>query len=122
TVVTNDADNVQGLNLSAAILDEVFLFDSLDVLAIAQKKSSARLNPLLFVVGTFSNKSKPGFSELYEPCCKILEGITESDKTFIYFFQQDDFKEIEEAEKTGDYSIWRKSNPSLNVVQSIDDL
>lgn len=122
TVVTNDSDNVQGLNLSAAILDEVFLYDNLDVLSIAQKKSSARLNPLLFVVGTFSNKSKPGYSELYEPCTKILEGITESDKTFIYFFQQDDIKEIEEAEKSGDYSIWRKSNPSLDVVQTIDDL
>jgi phage terminase large subunit-like protein len=115
-LVTNEADKIQGLNTSATILDEVWLYDNLDIINIALKKSSARKNPLQFLVGTFSNTDSKTYEDLYLPCVNILEGLVQNDRMFIYFFQQDDLNEVDNPD------TWRKSNPSLNTVQNLEDL
>jgi phage terminase large subunit-like protein len=115
-VVTNEVDKIQGMNCSAAILDEIWLYDNLDIMNIALKKMSTRKNPIQFLVGTFSNKDSYTYQNLYLPCLDILEGSASNDSLFIYFFQQDSTQEVDLP------ATWAKSNPSLGRVQSIDEL
>lgn len=115
-VLTNETEKIQGTNLSASILDEIFLYQDLDIRYVAKRKSGARKNPIQFSIGTVSSKDMKGYEELYQPCIKILNGDVEDDEMFIYIFQQDDEKEISQPE------LWRKSNPSLELMGNIEDL
>ncbi|SKC53556.1 terminase TerL endonuclease subunit [Ohtaekwangia koreensis] len=115
-VLTNETEKIQGTNLSASILDEIFLYNDLDIRYVAKRKSGARKNPIQYSIGTVSSKDTKGFSDLYQPCIKILDGDVEDDEMFIYIFQQDDEKELSQPE------LWRKSNPSIELMGNIEDL
>jgi phage terminase large subunit-like protein len=115
-VLTNEAEKVQGTNLSASILDEVFLYDDLDIRYVSKRKSAARKSPIQYSIGTVSSKDMKGYEELYLPCVKILNGDAHSDDMFILFFQQDDESEISKPD------TWRKSNPSVDLMGNHSDL
>jgi phage terminase large subunit-like protein len=118
-ITTNDPDKINGLEIGLAIIDEYYLsdLDSSTVLDIAKSKTQTSFNPLIFVIGTFSDKQRPTYQNYYLPNVNILEGTVSNDSHFILYCAQDDI----EKEKH-DSSSWIKSNPSLGVVKDLDVL
>lgn len=120
SIFSNDATKIQGLNLRNSFHDEFFIYETqneVDTKEIALEKMSLQSNPFQFIIGTFGNVlvNHLTYHNYYKPWCDILDGIAESDSTFIYFFQLDDKKKIQPAD-------YVKANPSLGILQTEAEL
>lgn len=117
-VLSDNPANVQGLNISLSIIDEIFLFDesTLSVKDVTKSKQATRTNPLQILIGTVKDKEKITYEEVYKPAINILEGIVEDDTFFVYIFQQDTKEELEQPE------MWVKSNAALGYTIDLDYL
>lgn len=111
-----DADTMDGLNVHAAIVDELHAHRSDEVWGVLETATGSRRQPLMFGITT-AGFNQDGFCfQLRDYAIKILEGIVQDDSFFGVIFGLDD------GDDWSDEANWPKANPNLGISVKLDDL
>lgn len=111
-----DADTLDGLNVHAAIVDELHAHKTRAVWDVLETATGARRQPLEFAITTAGTDQNSICYELHEYAVDILKHIIQDDTFFVYIAT------IDEGDDWKDPRVWAKANPNLGVSVKIDDL
>jgi phage terminase large subunit-like protein len=107
--LSRDADSLEGLNPSAAIIDELHAHKTREVFDVLDEATGARQQPLIYIISTEGDNAAGVFAEQVSYAQQILEGNHDDDSYFgiIYTIDPEDDWTSPES--------WRKANPNLGV-------
>lgn len=111
-----DSKTEDGLNPSAAIIDEFHAHPSRALLDVIDTGMGSRRQPFIFVITTAGFNKNSACYEQREYATKILEQIVEDDTLFIYI------AEIDEEDDPFDEAVWIKANPNYGISVKTDYL
>ncbi|MCJ7676770.1 MAG: terminase large subunit [Anaerolineales bacterium] len=111
-----DADNMDGLNVHCAVVDELHAHKTRHMLDVLTTATGARRQPLIFVITTAGFDRNSVCWERHDYSVKVLEGILPDDTFFAYIAG------IDEGDDWRDESVWSKANPNLGVSVKAEDL
>ncbi|KFK98122.1 terminase large subunit [Serratia sp. Ag1] len=118
--LSSDANNLDGLNIHCAIVDELHAHKTRDVWDVLETATGARLQSLLFGITTAGFNKEGICYELRDYAIKVLQGAKtgqfEDDTFFAIIFTLD--KEDDPFDET----VWQKANPGLGICKRWDDL
>lgn len=109
--LSSNVDALDGLNSSAAIIDEVHALDR-DIYDLIKQSMSVRQQPLLSAITTAGFVRGGLFDDLYNHACNVIDGVIGDDTFFPLIYELDNSSEME------DESCWVKANPAIDVVKS----
>lgn len=109
--LTSNVDALDGLNSSAAIIDEVHML-SRDIYDLIKQSMSARKQPLLLQISTGGFEREGLYDDQYEHARQVLDKTVEDDSFFPCIYELDDEKEM------FDEDMWIKANPAIDVIKS----
>lgn len=103
---------LDGLNASAAIIDEVHVLqrDIYDLLKQSQT-SKSRKQPLLHMISTAGFLRGGLYDDIYDYAINILNGIVEDDSFFPLIYDLDDEKQIKDEKN------WVLANPGIDCIK-----
>ncbi len=107
--LSSDYNNLDGLNVHGAILDELHAWKKRELFDVIESAQGARRQPLVFIITTAGVSRQTVCWELRQYSEKVLDGIFEDDSFFAFIAaadKEDDWRE----ERT-----WRKANPNFGV-------
>jgi len=111
-----DSDTMDGLNVHAALVDEVHAHKTRDTWDVLETGTGARRQPLMFAITTAGFDRQSLCWQLHEYTEKVLDGIIEDDTFFGVIYG------IDEEDDWQDERVWIKANPNLGVSKKLDDL
>jgi len=111
-----DSDTMDGLNVHAAIIDEVHAHKNRDTWDVLETATGSRRQPLMYAITTAGFDRQSLCWDMHEYTEKILEGIIEDDAWFGIIFT------IDEGDDWEDEGVWVKANPNLGVSKKWDDM
>lgn len=111
-----DSDSVDGLNVHAAIVDEVHAHKTRDLWDVLDTATGSRRQPLMLAITTAGFDRQTLCRELHDYLERILEGSITDDSFFglIYTMDEEDDWENEDS--------WIKANPNMDVSVKRDDI
>lgn len=109
-VLANKPKNLDGLNASGAIIDEIHELPRL-IYDIVKQSMTARREPLLSLIGSAGFVRGALFDSEREYAIKVIEGVVEDERLFPLLYELDDPLEME------DESCWGKANPGIDVIK-----
>lgn len=114
--LSSDANNLDGLNVHCAIVDELHAHKTREVWDVLETATGAREQPLLFAITTAGFNKQGICYEQREYASKVLEGTVEDDTYFAIIYT------LDEGDDWQDESVWIKANPNLGVSVKWDDI
>jgi phage terminase large subunit-like protein len=104
-----DSESMEGINPSAAIIDEYHVWKNNEVFENIQSATVNRTQPLVVIITTAGrDKTLPCYN--YRALCiDILKGIKRQDDTFAIIYTPD------EKDNWKDPETWKKANPNYGV-------
>jgi phage terminase large subunit-like protein len=104
-----DSESMEGINPSAAIIDEYHVWKNNEVFENIQSATVNRTQPLVVIITTSGrDKTLPCFT--YRALClEILKGIKRQDDTFAIIYTPDEEDDWHSPE------TWKKANPNYGV-------
>ena len=111
-----DADNMDGLNVHGAIIDELHAHRTAAVLEVLETATAARRQPLILEITTAGTDQASICYQHHDYSRRVLEGAVVDDTWFAYIATIDDEDDWQ------DESCWPKANPNLGVSVKLDDL
>lgn len=114
-----NTNHMDGLDISAAIVDELAAMKNRDLYDLTIQGTSARRQPLVLEITTNGFVRGGIFDAQYEYAAKWLDGRTSGEKSdrFIAFVY-----ELDERGEWQDEAAWAKANPGLGPIKSIEGL
>ena len=116
-----DSDTLDGLNVHAALFDEVHAWKDMNLYDVVVDGTSSRDNPLIFTTSTAGTVRESVFDRLYDECELVINGYDDPDGytndrllPIIY--------ELDERKEWTDPKMWKKANPGLGTIKKIDSL
>ena len=110
-----DSKTLDGLSCHCGIFDEVHAMKNSHLYDVIKSSTGARVNSLLLLITTAGFDK---YSFCYEERTyaeKILKGQLENERYFAFIAC------LDKKDDPFDEGVWRKSNPNLNVSNSIED-
>ena len=125
-----DANTLDGLNLHAAIVDEIHAHPTRELWDVLETATGSRRQPLLLGITTAGegNSRESICWELRAYSQKVLEGLVDDPSWFAFVAALDearydpDGQQISPADDWTDEANWIKANPNLHVTVKLDDL
>lgn len=121
--LSSDANNLDGLNIHCAIIDELHAHKTRDVWDVLETATGARLQSLLFGITTAGFNKEGICYEQRDYAIKVLrgynsdvEGAVKDDTYFAIIFTLDN------DDDPFDETVWQKANPGLGICKRWDDL
>ena len=111
-----DSDSMDGLNIQAAIIDELHAHKTRDVWDVIETATGSRRQPMILTSTTAGFNRQTICYEQHSYTEKILEGVIKDDTYFGIIFT------VDEGDNWEDESCWIKANPNLGVCVKVDDL
>ena len=111
-----DSDTMDGLNVHAAIIDELHAHKTRDVWDVLDTATGSRRQPLLFAITTAGTDQTSVCYEQHERARKLLEGVIEDDAYFAFIAC------LDEGDDYADPATWAKANPNFGISVKEDDL
>jgi phage terminase large subunit-like protein len=111
-----DSDTADGLNVHAALLDELHAHKSRDMYDVLETATGARRQPMIIAITTAGTSRQGVCYEKHEYTCRVLDGIVEDDSWFGIIYT------LDEKDDWRDESVWVKSNPNLGVSKKWSDM
>lgn len=111
-----DAKTLDGLNVHAALVDELHAHPSGDLYQVLETATGARREPLILAITTAGEDQTSFCYALHEHSEKVLEQIIDDETSFAFIAALDD------GDDWRDESVWPKSNPNLGVSVSLEYL
>lgn len=100
-----DANTLDGLNVSAALLDELAQHRTAEVYDVIETGTGARAEPLTIAISTAGLMHSPGRT-VWDYGRKVATGAVEDDRVFVLLYT------IDKEDDVMDPEVWRKANPS----------
>ncbi len=113
-----DADNMDGLNVHGAIIDELHAHRTGAVVEVLETATGARRQPLVFEITTAGSDRESICYRHHEYSEQVLRGTIEDDTWFAYIATIDE----EDRERWDDPAVWAKANPNYGISVKPDDL
>ena len=104
-----DHNSLDGLNVAAAVIDELHAHKSADLHDVIQTATGSREEPLVICITTAGAGAIGVCHDQYEYGCKLLERAVEDDEFLAYIVEAD--KELE----WDDPEAYRQANPNMGV-------
>ena len=125
-----DSDTTDGLNIHAAIVDELHAHKTRTMVDVLETGTGARRQPLINYITTAGYDRRTVCWEKREYAVKVLEGTITDDSLFAYIATIDSCSEhrgrpadnCQDCDDWRDPDIWVKANPNLGVSVKVDDL
>jgi phage terminase large subunit-like protein len=114
-VLSKNVSTFDGLNVSAAIIDEVHELPR-SIYDILIQATSARDEWLISMISTAGFVRKALFDDMYEYAEKVLDGIIEAPAFFPLIYELDNVDEM------FDEDMWIKANPGIGVIKKVESL
>jgi phage terminase large subunit-like protein len=111
-----DADSMDGLNIHAAIVDELHAHKTRAMVDVLETATGARAQPLVFYITTAGYDRHSVCWERHAYTERLLDGTLEDDASFGFISAADDSDDWRKP------ATWAKANPNLGVSVSLDDL
>ena len=111
-----DADSMDGLNIHAAIVDELHAHKTRAIVDVLETATSARTQPLVFYVTTAGYDRHSVCWERHAYTERLLDGTLKDDASFGYIAAADEKDDWRKP------ATWAKANPNLGVSVSQEDL
>lgn len=111
-----DSDSMDGLNIHAAIVDELHAHKTRDLWDVLETATGSRRQPLMYAITTAGYNRQTICYEQHEYTRKVLEQVIEDDSFFGIIFS------LDEGDDWEDEANWVKPNPNLGVSVKLDDL
>lgn len=111
-----DANTLDGLNVHAAIVDELHAHRNREMWDILDTATGARRQPMLLAITTAGYNRQTVCWEQHEYTEKIVSGVLEDDRHFGAIYAIDD------GDDWTDESVWYKANPNLGVSKKLEDM
>lgn len=111
-----DANTMDGLNVHAAIIDELHAHPTRKIVDVLDTATGARRQPLIFEITTAGWDRLTVCWQHHEYSRQVVEGLVTDDTWFAYVAGAD------LGDDWQDEATWAKANPNLGVSVSLDDL
>lgn len=111
-----DADVLDGLNPSGAIIDELHKHKTRELWDVIETATGSREQALLWAITTAGTDRKSICYEQRDHAEKVLEGALEDDRYFAFICT------LDEGDDYTDPTVWKKANPNYGVSVLPDDL
>lgn len=111
-----DANTLEGLNPSAAVIDELHVHKTPEVWDVINVAAGARAQPIIFGITTAGTNQNGVCYEQRDYVLKILQGHIEDNTYFGCIWT------IDEDDDWRDPESWRKANPGYGISVFPDDL
>lgn len=114
--------NLDGLNIHAAIVDELHAHKTREVWDVLETGTGARAQPLIWAVTTAGFNRAGICYEQRAYTIKVLAGIAVDDEFFgiIYTVDPEDLEDMDRL--LTDPEVWRKANPNWGVSVNPEDI
>jgi len=112
--VSTDASNTEGKHASAAVVDEVHLFDESKVIDSITSGMAAREQPLLYQITTAGFKIGGVCWEIRKNLVSVLAGIKTDETLF------GTINTLDDGDDWKDPKVWNKSNPNIGESPRLD--
>lgn len=123
TPLGRDSDSDQGINASGAIIDELHVHETRDLLDNIEKSASVRRQPMIWKLTTAGNRRHGVWIDERRDAVSILERRVEDDSTFAIIYALDRVADGAAADDDPfDESTWPKANPGLGESVLVDFL
>lgn len=109
-VVSSDANRLDGLNVSMAVIDEWHAANSSAVSDVLESSVGMRTQPLICYVTTAGFDLTSPCYEMRNICVGILNGKMQDDSMAAFIFEMDEDDDIE------DQNNWIKCQPNLDIT------
>ncbi|MDA2417347.1 terminase large subunit [Bacillus cereus] len=100
-----DTESIDGFRAYLGIVDEYHKHPTNQMYKLLEGGTTKLKECLISVITTAGFDLNSPCYELYEDCCRLLEGVYEDDKQFVYIAQ------LDKADDIWDSSNWIKANP-----------
>nr|WP_310615840.1 terminase TerL endonuclease subunit [Pantoea cypripedii] len=114
--LSSDANNLDGLNIHCAIVDELHAHRTRAVWDVLETATGARSQPLLFAITTAGFNKEGICYDTRDYATKVLGGQVDDDSFFAIIYT------LDEDDDPFDESVWQKANPGLGVCKRWDDM
>lgn len=111
-----DADNLDGLNVHGAIVDELHAHKTRALLDILDTATGSRRQPLIFIITTAGYDRESVCWEQHSYGAGVNEGTVDDDAHFAYIAA------LDADDDWRDPAVWIKANPNLGVSVKVEDL
>jgi len=117
-----DSDTMDGLNVHAAILDELHAHKTRNVWDVLETATGARRQPLIIAITTAGVSRQGVCWEKHEHTRRVLEGLVSDDTWFGMIYTLDTRADGSLKDDWQDEDVWLKANPMLGVCKKITDM
>lgn len=114
--LSKQSDHLDGLDVHAAVLDEMAAMEDRSIYDLVKQGMGAREQPLMIAITTQGFVRDNIWDHERDYAVRWLDGKIDDDRFLGILFEQDDRSEI------WDESKWAKSNPGLGVVKKAEYL
>lgn len=111
--LSGKAGGKHGLSSSGLIGDEIHEWKDGELYTFVHDSSSARRQPLEFLISTAGRKGGYG-EEVWDECQKIADGTLDDPETLVVIYAAD------ADDDWTDPKVWAKANPNLGVSKKLD--
>ena len=113
-VLASDAATLDGYSASLFVEDEMHAARDTALFDVLSSSQGARKNPLSFIVTTAGKSPICPYYKMRQSAIDVLQNRIENDSLVAFIYT------LDEGDNWQDESVWKKSNPNLNVTVSID--
>lgn len=114
--LSSDAQTLDGLNVHAALIDELHAHKNSDTYDNLTSAIMAREQPIIGVVTTAGLTPECFCKKLYDHYKNVLAQTSDEPETFIYI------AELDEGDDWTDETVWQKANPNLGISVFVENL
>ena len=116
--LSKQSDHLDGLDVHLAVLDEMAAAEDRSIFDLVRQGTGAREQPLFLAITTNGFVRDGLFDTEHQYGYDWLEAKIDDDRFLPIFFEQDDRSEVFGTNE----ELWKKSNPGLGTVKSVEYL
>lgn len=117
----SDSDTLDGLNVHAALLDEIHAWKDKNLYDVIFDGTSSREQPLIFITSTAGTIRESVYDLKYDEAERIINGYDdpagEKNERFLPIIY-----ELDSRKEWTDKECWYKANPGLGTIKKFDQL
>lgn len=119
--LSSDSNTLDGLNVHCSLIDELHAIQDKNLYDVIVDGMTAREQPLSIITTTAGTVREGIFDIKYDECERIINGYTDEngyidERVLPIIYELDDRKEWTDS------NCWKKANPGLGTIKSLDQL
>ena len=118
--LSSDSNTLDGLNVHASLIDELHAIEDKNLYDVIVDGMTAREQPISIITTTAGTVREGIFDIKYDECERIINGY--SDNSYVDERVLPIIYELDKRKEWVDENCWKKANPGLGTIKSVDQL